>query len=124
MYKKLHIADFRLFQDTDIVFGKYVTVLAGRNSTGKSTILGLVANSAQLQKYRTYSGASFKAEFSKLFRGSERFDETAQHRLQLYVELDGAEKSIDFRTAWKKYNEGKRFRIIPKWRNGEGKEVE
>lgn len=124
MYKKLHIADFRLFQDTDIVFGKYVTVLAGRNSTGKSTILGLVANSAQLQKYRTYSGASFKAEFSELFRGSERFDETAQHRLQLYVELDGAEKSIDFRTAWQKYNEGKRFRIIPKWQNGEGKEVE
>lgn len=124
MYKKLHIADFRLFKDTDIIFGKYVTVLAGRNSTGKSTILGLVANSAQLQKYRTYSGTSFKAEFSELFRGSEKFDKTAQHRLQIYVELADGEKMVDFRTTWQKYNEGKRFRIIPKWLNAEGKEVE
>ncbi len=124
MYKKLHIADFRLFKDADIVFGKHVTVLAGRNSTGKSTILGLVANSAQLQKYRTYSGTSFKAEFSELFRGSEKFDKTAQHRLQIYVELADDEKMVDFRTTWQKYNEGKRFRIIPKWVNADGKEVE
>ena len=71
MYKKLHIADFRLYRDTDILFGKYITVLAGRNSTGKSTILGLVANSAQLPKYHTYFALPSKlnsASFSEAAR--------------------------------------------------------
>ena len=40
MYKKIHINDFRLFHDQKLMFGKYLTVLSGRNSTGKSTILG------------------------------------------------------------------------------------
>ena len=50
MYKKIHINDFRLFQNQTILLGKYVTVLSGRNSTGKSTILGMIANSGELKK--------------------------------------------------------------------------
>ena len=42
MYKELKIHDFRLFAEQDIKLGKYITVLAGRNSTGKSTILGMM----------------------------------------------------------------------------------
>ena len=125
MYKKLYIDDFRLFKNTDIVFGQHLTVLAGRNSTGKSTILGLVANSGQLSGYHTYTGAPFKAEFSELFRGSQDYDQTAQHRLQITVDINGTEYSADFRTAWQKYEDKtKRFRIIPKWLGIDGKETE
>ena len=45
MYKLLKLNDFRQFKDMDISLGKRLTVLAGRNSTGKSTILGILANS-------------------------------------------------------------------------------
>ena len=50
MFKELILRDFRIFQDKTIVLGKYLTVLAGRNSTGKSTILGLLANSGEIKK--------------------------------------------------------------------------
>ena len=45
MYKSLMINDFRQFNDMKISLGKKLTVIAGRNSTGKSTILGILANS-------------------------------------------------------------------------------
>ena len=49
MYNKLIINDFRQFKNVEIEIGKFLTVLAGRNSTGKSTILGLLANSGELK---------------------------------------------------------------------------
>ncbi len=52
MYKLLKLNDFRQFKDMDISLGKRLTVLAGRNSTGKSTILGILANSGELKKER------------------------------------------------------------------------
>lgn len=50
MYKKIEIKNFRLFQNQTIFLGKYITVLSGRNSTGKSTLLGMIANSGELKK--------------------------------------------------------------------------
>ena len=47
MYKLLKLNDFRQFKDMDISLGKRLTVLAGRNSTGKSTILGILAVTVQ-----------------------------------------------------------------------------
>ena len=61
MYKEVIINDFRLFKDVNLQMGNYVTILAGRNSTGKSTILGILGNSAELKKKDgiTYSGKKF-----------------------------------------------------------------
>ncbi len=50
MYKLLVIKNFRQFNDVNILMGKRITILAGRNSTGKSTILGILANSGELKK--------------------------------------------------------------------------
>lgn len=65
MYKLLKLNDFRQFKNMDILLGKRLTVLAGRNSTGKSTILGVLANSGELKKKdgTTYSDGQFRAEF-------------------------------------------------------------
>ena len=69
MYKLLKLNDFRQFKNMDILLGKRLTVLAGRNSTGKSTILGVLANSGELKKKdgTTYSDGQFRAEFSEIF---------------------------------------------------------
>ena len=73
MYKLLKLNDFRQFKNMDILLGKRLTVLAGRNSTGKSTILGVLANSGELKKKdgTTYSDGQFRAEFSEIFHGSK-----------------------------------------------------
>ena len=104
MYQKIHITDFRLFQNQTILLGKYLTVLSGRNSTGKSTILGMIANSGELKKKDglTYSSKPFRAEFSELFKGSRKFDHIGPDRFTITLsDEDGNETDYrSFRTAW------------------------
>ncbi len=50
MYKLLTINDFRQFKNVSLLLGRRMTVLAGRNATGKSTILGILSNSGELKK--------------------------------------------------------------------------
>lgn len=104
MYKKIQINDFRLFQNQTLLLGKYLTVLSGRNSTGKSTILGMIANSGELKKKDgiTYSSKPFRAEFSELFKGSRQFDHIGAERFTIILSDENG-KEIDyrsFRTAW------------------------
>lgn len=131
MYKELKIHDFRLFAEQDIKLGKYITVLAGRNSTGKSTILGMLGNSSEIKKKdgTTYTGGQFRAEFSEIFKGSRSFDVSKSNRFELIMSDDGesvSEKCF-FRTSWQKYSNEEdspeRFRIIP-CRTLDGKKTE
>ncbi len=104
MYKKIQINDFRLFKNQTILLGKYLTVLSGRNSTGKSTILGMIANSGELKKKDgvTYSSKAFRAEFSELFKGSRQFDSNGVDRFKITLcDENGNETDYrSFRTAW------------------------
>ncbi len=47
-FNRIHIESFRQFTDKDILLGERITAIAGINGTGKSTILGILANSSQL----------------------------------------------------------------------------
>ncbi|WP_427169314.1 ATP-binding protein [Fusobacterium nucleatum] len=117
MIDKIKINDFRQFKNNEIYLGKRLTILAGRNSTGKSTILGLLANCAEIKKKDgvTYSGQQFRAEFSEIFHGSEEFDKSGSNKIRINV-VDANGNNIDyrdFRTAWQNVKNKKRFRIIP-----------
>lgn len=153
MYKKISINDFRLFHDQTILLGKYLTVLSGRNSTGKSTILGMIANSGELKKKDgvTYASRAFRAEFSELFKGSRKFDVVGADRFTITLsDEDGNETDYrSFRTAWQtkdkyrrrrqqaevaeeqtdtrreeKKQEQERFRVIPFKKLDSGKKTE
>ncbi len=106
MYQKLQINDFRLFKNQTLLLGKYLTILSGRNSTGKSTILGMIANSGELKKKYgiTYSSKVFRAEFSELFKGSKKFDKIGPDRfiITLCDESGNETDYRSFRTAWQK----------------------
>lgn len=118
---RLSIEDFRQFENCEIVIGNKLTAIAGNNGTGKSTILGLLANSSQLPGRKTYTGKAFRGEFSELFSGSSGQDPTGR-KIRLDYEEDGQRKSVEFRTAWQ--NSGTRFRVIPKRKLADGKITE
>ena len=131
MFRTIKISDFRQFKDKEVYLGKYVTVLAGRNSTGKSTILGLLGNSSEIKKTvgETYTQNRFRAEFSEIIKGSKQFDVTGSGRFQIIIDDEnGMETTCDFRTAWQKYDKddesADRFRLIPKWTKPDGSTTE
>ncbi len=128
MYRNILIRDFRQFQNKELLLGKRVTILAGRNSTGKSTILGLLANSGELKKKdgTTFSGKQFRAEFSEILHGSKKYDASGSDRIQIDV-VDDEGNIIDyrkFRTAWQNDVAGERFRVIPLKLTPDGKKTE
>lgn len=110
-FNKVSIHRFRRFSENEIHLGEKVTAIAGNNGTGKSTILGILANSSQLSGYKTYLGKPFKGEFSELFSGSPDHDPTGQ-KTELFYSYRGDERSIEFRTAWQ--DKKTRFRLIPR----------
>ena len=117
MYDRIDIKDFRSLQNQSIILGSNITVISGRNSTGKSTILGMLGNSGELKKgiATTYWGTQFRSEFSEIFKGSEKFDYSGSDRFSIYLSENGSEPSDyrHFRTTWQTVKDGKRFRIIP-----------
>ena len=65
----LEIQDFRHIQNQKVEFGKYLTVITGLNGTGKSSILGWIA---QLCDYKgkdlTILDTFFKEDYKNVFR--------------------------------------------------------
>ena len=120
MFHSIEIKQFRCFCDHTIMLGKYLTVLAGRNSTGKSTVLGMLGNATELKKGEgaTYFSKAFRADFGELFKGSETYDTTGSDKYKITI-ADEQGKEMDyrqFRVTWQKKSKGsdeKRFRIIP-----------
>lgn len=120
--KKIELNDFRRFKNTTVKFGKNLTCLSGHNAVGKSTILGILANSSELHKAigTTVTGKAFKVDLKEIMKFSEEFDTSGSDKCSLtfsdipshteepYVE------NLSFRATWQKAgNEGKRYRLIP-----------
>lgn len=110
-FNKLSIEKFRQFSSKEIFLGNKMTAIAGNNGTGKSTILGILANSSQLSGHHTYLDKPFRGEFSELFSGSPEHDPTGG-KITLFYRDRGKDCSALFRTAWQ--DKKTRFRIIPK----------
>jgi len=113
MFSELKVNDFRALKNQTFQLGKYITMLAGWNATGKSTILALLANSSELKKEegKTYNGKLFRAEFSEILKGSIKHDETKSNRAELVWSDKGENIIKTFRTTWQ--NNKTRFRVIP-----------
>lgn len=106
VFDSITIKDFRALQNQEFKLGKYVTMLAGWNATGKSTVLALLANSTELKEKSRYGERVFRAQFEEILKGNKQFDKTQSDRL--VIKCSSGEKK--FRTAWQQ----ERFRVIPK----------
>ena len=65
--KNLHVESFRAMKDVDIPIGQRLTAIAGQNSTGKSTILGMLGQPFGMTGYKTILDKSFRTKFSDIF---------------------------------------------------------
>lgn len=63
--KELKVHDYRAFQkEFHMNLSKNVTVIAGLNGVGKSTLLAILTNVGEVRKYKTLNGKPFRGEFS------------------------------------------------------------
>lgn len=58
---------FRNLKNLSIALSPRITIIAGHNGIGKSTILGLIANGSELKSHKTLLDKPFRAEFSEIF---------------------------------------------------------
>ena len=117
MIHSIIINDFRALKDINIVLGKYITAISGRNGLGKSTILALIGNSCELKSNdgKTLFNTQFRTEFSEIFKGSKEFDVKGPDRCRINFCSNSnpnviTQKKI-CRTTWQ--DKGTRFRVIP-----------
>ncbi len=75
--KKINIEKFRDIHNTEFVLGKYITAIAGRNASMKSTLLGIIGQTFTIPKaghplsgVTTIDGFAFKSQFSEKFKFS------------------------------------------------------
>ncbi len=91
---------FRMFRDMDIHISERLTVIAGHNGIGKSTLLGLIANGSELKATfgKTLFNRPFQAQLHELFYLDEERDYVQSSKLrpsfQLHYIKDGSEPLI------------------------------
>lgn len=93
MIQKLHIERFRGFQDIDCELGSQVTVIAGRNGTQKTVLLGILSQPFSItddenpMKGETpLCGGNYKSAFADKFKFSPEFDKPKTHEWTIYVD--------------------------------------
>lgn len=125
MIQKMMIRKFRQFNNIEFYMGKYITAISGHNATGKSTILALLGNCAELKvkEGRPILQNQFRTEFSEIIKGSSKFDIQESNIAQIVICDSNDWKTptgeIKYRTTWQ--DEKTRFRIIPDRINELGK---
>ncbi|MCP4355453.1 MAG: ATP-binding protein [Proteobacteria bacterium] len=121
---KIKFDNFRALKNQTIFLGKYLTVLAGFNATGKSTVLGALGTCMELKKKDgiPYGSKQFRADFGELFKGSVDFDKSG-HKFELYLNEnnDETKESRRCRVTWQDNNT--RFRLIPSKHDENGKKI-
>ncbi len=84
----LKSTNFRHFSDeTEVSFGDRITVISGQNGTGKSSLLGWVA---QLCKFdsenKQVTGIKFEEDWGKIFRFCKENDYNKKYKVVFEIE--------------------------------------
>lgn len=125
MIKSIEMSNFRLFKNKNIILGKHLTVIAGKNAVGKSNLLGILGNSVELKKNKPIIHKNYRTEFSDIFKGSLIYDPSSSNKYRVNF-CDPTFSEIcdyrDFRVSWQ--DNKTRFRLIPNKKLPGGKKTE
>ena len=115
MIKELEIIKFRGFKNKKIEISNKITVIAGKNGTSKSTILGLLAQPfvfygnkhfkgmkleekmeilKDKKEYKNIFGKSFETKYSEIFKFSPIYDKENEHPYMLHLDSKKNVKNI------------------------------
>lgn len=80
---------FRKLRKLEIQFSDRITVIGGLNGIGKSTLLGLIANSSGIRSamYKSYFDSVFQSNFQELFHLDEKDDYYEETDRKSYVDI-------------------------------------
>lgn len=116
----IEIENFRSLPKVIYLLGKKLTIISGHNATGKSTLLGLLAQPFGLESEKDIWGTSFSSKFDQKFKLSARFDHASsepyrdRYFIDTYAKLHPEGKRVPValfeRTA--KENEEKKVRFV------------
>lgn len=97
----IEIEKFRKFKPMSINLGRYVTVIAGQNSTGKSTLLGMLGQPFGLRNEKSIFGKDLRAKFTDIFKLSPEKDIPGEHVYFVNLkdnELYGGESKVQVKS--------------------------
>ncbi|WP_170808526.1 AAA family ATPase [Pseudobacillus badius] len=121
LIKKIRIKKFRKLKDIDIDIAERITVIAGHNGIGKSTILGLIANASELRGYQSYFNKVFQSKFNEIFHLDSNHDYTKNSDEKYSVIIDYLYKNTDVYKMCTVSQNVDRLRIVPRNSNSAGK---
>lgn len=90
--REIKVTRFRNMHDLSIPLGNRITVLAGQNGTGKSTILGMIGQPFGLTEEKTIFGKSYATKFGDIFNLSPIHDVPGEHLYYLEFNDDTISK--------------------------------
>lgn len=126
----MHINKFRAFKDVDINIGQNITLISGKNGTGKSTILGILAqicsfttnyipaNNEQgysketLDELTTIYGESFQSDFKDHFKISKKHDLPSVNEYSVDFTFNDAEEQLDLSATLKGTSREGKLRLV------------
>jgi AAA15 family ATPase/GTPase len=89
---RIEIEKFRGFKNVSFGLGTQLTIIAGKNGTQKTTILGMLSqpftisgDDNPMTKEKPLSGGSYKSSFDEKFKLSTAFDTAKSHEWTLYL---------------------------------------
>lgn len=120
--RKIILHKFRQFEEKEIPIAQKLTVIAGHNATGKSTLLAILANGCEWKKATPLIKPNFRGEIREIIKASLEHDPQYPKAVEILFSGTSATEEefvVPFRTTWQ--DNGKRFRLIPKHHGQEGK---
>lgn len=107
----IKLINFRGIENEALELGEYITVLAGKNGTMKSTMLGLIAHPfTSPNKAKDILGHPLKTNLSDVFKLSPEKD-NSKYSYSLYLTTSNNEKLREIIRVWY-YQNGNRFRVF------------
>lgn len=111
---KLEVKNFRHIKNQRIEFGDKITAISGQNSTGKTSLLGWIAQACKYKgSIKTVVGKNFQEKYSEIFRFCPDKDFSNIYEVSLFYEEGNKEFSKGMKTRYVKETEKgpERYRI-------------
>jgi len=125
VFTKLEIQNFRHITNEIIELGSVMTAIAGQNGTGKSTILGWIAQSCDSKiDNRNLLNSSYKSKFSEIFRFCPENDFNKNYEVTIHYKYKteiGLEIEANTKMTTRLIQGDKRYRVD--W-NGRGNAID